>query len=127
MWLIVGLFNLIYKAVQSEKNKDTSQNSELGEEAYKRMGEDAEWSEESEKTFIHLKVKDMKCAVKSIGMQTPKAIKGFVITFEKDDGEEFDFYVSEEMYEGFEVGQTGVAEFNGEQLYGFVLDEDSSN
>ena len=64
-------------------------------------------------------VTDMGCAVKTEGWKTPKTVREFMVVFQTEDGQQLSFPVPEEMYDGFEKGQTGTLTVVDGQLYGF--------
>ena len=66
---------------------------------------------------------EMHCGIKTIGIRTPKTIKEFMIVFQTEQGEVLKFMIPEEMYDGFEKGQTGQLSIVDGGLYGFVLEE----
>ncbi len=66
---------------------------------------------------------DQMCAVRTVGIKTPKTLKEFVIIFQTENGETLKLNVPEEMYDGFEKGQTGILSLVNGELYSFVIDE----
>ena len=70
----------------------------------------------------HAEVKDMLCTVNTVGTKQPRAVKSFLIKFGFDDGSILDVYVSEEDYEGFEVGLAGALTLIDGELSSFVPD-----
>ena len=72
-------------------------------------------------TTVTLKatVADIACAVKTEGWKVPKTVREFMVVFQTEDGKRLEFSVPEEMYDGFEKGQTGVLTLIDGQLYGF--------
>ena len=81
----------------------------------------AETEEEPGLEEIYATVVNLRCEVKMVGLQTPKTVKVFTVTFETEGGETVLFKVPEEMYHGFEVGQRGVLTYVEDSLYGFDL------
>ena len=69
------------------------------------------------------KVLDCRCAVKSIGLKMPKTRLEFVIVFQTDTGQILALDVPQEMYDGFEKGQTGLLTTVNGVLYSFVPEE----
>ena len=63
---------------------------------------------------------DHTCQVQLIGIKTPKATKIFTVVFRTEDDEVLSFNVPEEMYDGFEIGQTGLLTLVDGELYGFA-------
>ena len=70
-------------------------------------------------------VVDQTCCVKMVGIKTPKTVKEFVIVFQSENGDILKLNVPEEMYDGFEQGQTGILSIIDGELYGFELEENS--
>ena len=68
-------------------------------------------------------VLDQTCEVKLVGTKTPKATKIFTVVFRTEDDKILSFHVPEEMYDGFEKGQTGVLTVVDGELYGFAIEE----
>jgi len=67
-------------------------------------------------------VADMACAVRTEGWKTPKTVREFMVVFQTEDGQRLEFFVPEEMYDGFEKGQTGTLTLVDGALYGFEPD-----
>jgi hypothetical protein len=68
-------------------------------------------------------VVDHTCQVQLVGIKTPKATKIFTIVFRTEDGQSLSLNVPEEMYDGFEIGQTGLLTLVDGELYGFAPEE----
>jgi len=68
-------------------------------------------------------VVDQTCCVKTIGIKTPKTIKEFSVVFQTENGEIIKLNIPEEMYDGFEIGQSGILSVVGGELYSFELGE----
>ena len=68
-------------------------------------------------------VLDQTYEVKLVGTKTPKATKIFTVVFRTEDDKVLSFHVPEEMYDGFEKGQTGVLTVVDGELYGFAIEE----
>ena len=71
---------------------------------------------------IRATVVDQTCCVNTIGIKTPKTVKEFVVVFQTEDGGILKLNVPEEMYDGFEQGQTGILSVVDGELYGFELE-----
>lgn len=71
---------------------------------------------------IRATVVDQTCCVNTIGIKTPKTVKEFVVVFQTEDGGFLKLNVPEEMYDGFEQGQTGILSVVDGELYGFELE-----
>ena len=67
-------------------------------------------------------VVDQTCCVKMAGIKTPKTVKEFVVVFQLENGDILKLNVPEEMYDGFEQGQTGILSVIDGALYGFELE-----
>lgn len=82
-------------------------------------------SVEPEFTTITRKVTvvDQTCCVKTIGIKTPKTIKEFTVVFQTETGEILTLNIPEEMYDGFEKGQSGILSVVDGELYSFELEE----
>lgn len=78
---------------------------------------------EYETVKMKAKVIDLYCLTKVVGIKNPKSVKEFFVCFENDNGEVFNLAVSEEIYDGFEQGQTGLLSMVENELYGFEPDE----
>ena len=68
-------------------------------------------------------VVDQMCYVKTVGIKTPKTVQEFVIVFRTEGGDILKLNVPEEMYDGFEQGQTGILTVVDGDLYSFVPEE----
>ncbi len=82
--------------------------------------------DEPEYTTVTIKatVVDQACFVKTVGIKIPKTVKEFSIVFQTENDEILKLNVPEEMYNGFEQGQTGILSIIDGELYGFELEED---
>ena len=72
---------------------------------------------------IRATVVDHTCQVQLVGTKTPKATKIFTVVFRTEDSNILSLRVPEEMYDGFEKGQTGTLTIVDGELYGFSLVE----
>jgi hypothetical protein len=66
-------------------------------------------------------VVDCYCYVETVGMKHSKAMKNFVVEFASDDDRRLKLPVSEEMYDGFEIGQCGILTTVEGELFSFDL------
>lgn len=90
-----------------------------------RESEEENFNDEGDVVSVRAEVVDMICGVSTIGYQAykqPKAEKQFIIKFKSDGTDTFDVAVSEEMYEGFEVGLIGTLTLIDGQISSFELD-----
>ena len=70
--------------------------------------------------YIKVTVVDQYCGAETVGKSTKKY---FTVIFETDAHETLEYNVPEEMYDGFEKGQTGTLTVVDGYIYGFTLDE----
>ena len=80
-------------------------------------------AEEIPVTQIQTEVVDLLCGIKTSGIRTPKTEKTFYVVMKTENGEYLRFPVPEELYDGFDMGQTGTLTMAGSSLYGFVPKE----
>lgn len=71
---------------------------------------------------VRATVVDMVCYAKMKGTKRPKSVRVFTVSFETDEGEILAINVPEEMYDGFDKGQTGKLTLVDGVLYGFELE-----
>lgn len=69
---------------------------------------------------VRATVVDQSCEAKLLGTKTPKATKIFTVVFRTEEGKTLSLNVPEEMYDGFERGQTGLLTLVDGELYGFA-------
>ena len=100
---------------QNKENDLTKDSANSNDDPYKM---------EYKTVQINAKVIGQHCASKVVGIKHPKATKEFVVYFESCNGELFQLQVPEEIYDGFEKGQTGLLTMVDGNLYSFALDED---
>lgn len=72
---------------------------------------------------IRASVIDQSCAVKTVGIKSPKTETVFTVVFQTEQEEILSFQVPEEMYEGLDVGQTGLLTIVDGVFYGFTPEE----
>lgn len=77
---------------------------------------------ESVKTTVRATVIDLTCRAKMVGTKTPKTVREFTVIFETPDGEILKINVPEEMYDGFDKGQTGILTLADRDIYSFELE-----
>jgi len=90
-----------------------------------RAEEERRLNDEGEITVCHAAVTDMLCGVNTVGHQAykqPRAERMFIIKFKTDEGEILNVPVSEELYEGFEVGLSGELRLVDGQISSFLPD-----
>ncbi len=68
---------------------------------------------------VNATVVDMVCRAEMVGTKMPKAVRNFVVIFQTEDGEILKINVPEEMYDGFDKGQTGILTLADGDLYSF--------
>ena len=88
-----------------------------------RADEERRLNDEGKISTVHADVLDMTCGVRMTGDKEPKAVKYFVIKLKSDDEEIINLPVSEEMYDGFDIGLSGLLTLIDGKLDSFVLDE----
>lgn len=94
---------------------DTSENADTNDT-------DSDFPPCEEITAQHVTVVGQTCSAKVVGMKKPKAVNEFFIYFKNDNNETFFVSVPQELYDGFEEGQTGTLSLVSGKLYGFELD-----
>lgn len=72
---------------------------------------------------VRASVIDVNCTVKTVGIKSPKTETVFTVVFQTEQEEILTFQVPEEMYEGLEVGQTGLLTIVDGEFYGFAPEE----
>lgn len=77
---------------------------------------------ESVTTTVKATVIDMSCCAEMVGTKMPKAVREFTVVFETPDGEILKINVPEEMYDGFDKGQTGILTLADGDLYSFEIE-----
>lgn len=77
---------------------------------------------ESVTETVRATVIDMVCSAEMVGTKMPKAVRNFVIIFQTEDGEILKINVPEEMYDGFDKGQTGILTLADGDLYSFEIE-----
>ena len=74
---------------------------------------------ESVTETVSATVIDMACSAEMVGTKMPKAVRNFVVIFQTEYGEILKINVPEEMYNGFDKGQTGMLTLADGDLYSF--------
>ena len=77
---------------------------------------------ESVTETVRATVIDMACSAEMVGTKMPKAVRNFVIIFQAENGEILKINVPEEMYDGFDKGQTGILTLADGDLYSFEVE-----
>ena len=77
---------------------------------------------ESVTETVSATVIDMACSAEMVGTKMPKAVRNFVVIFQTEDGEILKINVPEEMYDGFDKGQTGILTLADGDLYSFEVE-----
>lgn len=113
-WLLLR-YMLSPKYIQAELKRQAEQQRQSQEDPFEPKFATQE---------VRATVLDHTCEVKLVGTKTPKATKIFTVVFRTEDDEVLSFNVPEEMYDGFEKGQTGMLTVVDGELYGFALTED---
>ncbi len=125
-WLICGIIIGVILAVFIPIIIwDLKKNTKFLTKEQKRALEDEQLNAEGEIITTHAEVVDMACGVNTIGYQAykqPKAVKYFVIKFKNDNGDFLNVFVSEEMYQEFDIGFSGMLTLIDGNLDSFVPD-----
>ena len=69
-------------------------------------------------------VVNMQCRLVTTGGRVPQTVKEYLVFFQREDGTVCRYPVSEEFYQGFEIGQRGCATLIDGAIYAFSLEED---
>ena len=77
---------------------------------------------ESVTETVRATVIDMACSADMVGTKMPKAVRNFVVIFQAENGEILKINVPEEMYDGFDKGQTGILTLADGDLYSFEVE-----
>lgn len=77
--------------------------------------------DEFETVRFHATVVDLFCRAEMVGAKTPRSVKVFTVVFESDDKKKIKVNVTEEMYDGIEIGQSGEITLVEGELYSFVV------
>ena len=77
---------------------------------------------ESVTETVRATVIDMACSADMVGTKMPKAVRNFVVIFQAENGEILKINVPEEMYDGFDKGQTGILTLADGDLYSFEIE-----
>lgn len=88
--------------------------------------EEARLNKEAEIKSFHAEVIDMACGVHTEGRHAyrlTETVKEFYIKFRDDDDGIYDILVGESIYEGFEIGQSGILTLIDGRIDSFVLDK----
>ena len=109
--ILVFTFFYINRTIKKENQRL----EELSEDTSDSSQPSAELSQ-----YIKVTVVDLYCGVDSVGKRTQNF---FTVIFETDTHETLEYNVPEEMYDGFEKGQTGTLTVVDGYVYGFTLDE----
>ena len=74
-------------------------------------------------TRIEIKatVKAKNCCVETAGTRLPKTVRSFYVFFETEERKQLKVDVPEEMYGGFENGQTGILTLVNGSVYSFEI------
>lgn len=69
---------------------------------------------------IQATVADLSCHVETAGTKAPETRTVFSVSFQTESGDILNYNVPKEMYEGFEIGQSGTLTLSDDALYSFV-------
>lgn len=115
LFLVWCLLTGLVKMNSAGDEDDTSENADTNDT-------DSDFPPCEEITAQHVTVVGQTCSAKVVGMKKPKAVNEFFIYFKNDNNETFFVSVPQELYDGFEEGQTGTLSLVSGKLYGFELD-----
>lgn len=81
-------------------------------------------NKEPQTLTLHVKVIDQNCFVSYVGgAKSPKAVKNFVVVFQDDNEQTHKIAVEEDIYDAFEIGQTGELTLIDGKVSSYILDE----
>jgi hypothetical protein len=72
-------------------------------------------------TETNATVVDMMCNARVIGQKSVKSIEEFFVCFRTENNDIIKLKVLKEMYDGFEIGQTGKLQLVDGELFGFEI------
>ena len=115
----------VFKKTKDGKGGAFTENESLKAAILPPMPEDPDEVEEMPIEEKHVKVIKMQCGahVKTSNSYRQYEMRTqFLVTFEDDNGEVFDLFVSEEMYLELDEGKTLTLAFVDKKLFDYVLD-----
>lgn len=115
--LVVILAGSIALAIIGSKHDKANK---IDKETAERLIEES-LEAEFENVQVRATVVDLSCSAEVVGIKKPKAVEQYRVVFESDDGKLFKFDVQQEMYDGFEKGQTGLLTIVDNELYSFEI------
>lgn len=66
-------------------------------------------------------VVDMMCSARVVGQKSVKSVEEFFVCFKTENNDIIKLKVLKEMYDGFEIGQTGKLQLVDGELFGFEI------
>lgn len=66
-------------------------------------------------------VVDMMCSTRVVGQKSVKSVEEFFVCFKTENNDIIKLKVLKEMYDGFEIGQTGKLQLVDGELFGFEI------
>ena len=66
-------------------------------------------------------VVDMMCSARVVGQKSVKSVEEFFVCFKTENNDIINLKVLKEMYDGFEIGQTGKLQLVDGELFGFEI------
>ena len=66
-------------------------------------------------------VVDMMCSTRVVGQKSVKSVEEFFVCFKTENNDIINLKVLKEMYDGFEIGQTGKLQLVDGELFGFEI------
>jgi hypothetical protein len=115
--IIVGLWILVRMITKATKGY-----SNISTEIEDQLQQETELDLEPEITMFHAVVVDMACAAELVGHRVPRAVQNYYVKFRDDQDRIIDIPLTEELYEGFEIGLSGTVTLSGGFFYGFEPD-----
>lgn len=105
---VILIVNIIKSVCDAKKNP------------VKPVSDEELFAPQYKKTEVMATVIGQSCCARVIGTKTPKAVREFTVVFRTENGEIIQLNVPEELYDGFDEGQTGMLTVVDNELYSFV-------
>ncbi len=72
-------------------------------------------------TEVRATVVDMSCSTRVVGRKSVKSVEEFFVIFKTENDETIKLEVLKELYDAFEIGQTGILRLVDGELFGFEI------
>ena len=115
--IVISVVSIVILGIRQHKKYKKAHPGGIEAEIEKMFIEPESLTEKVRATVV-----DMVCYAKMTGTKRPKSIRVFSVCFETETGEILKTNVPEEMYDGFDKGQTGVLTLVDGDLYSFELE-----